>query len=254
MFGIIYCIQNLVNGKVYVGLTTKTLEKRWKQHIADAESTGPTAQYALHRALKKYGIAQFNYYVVDQAESEEELKQKEIYYIQFYHSYTNDPEGGGYNMTYGGDLNLHIKGENSPVSKNTNEQRWKVIELLLTTNMFMKDIAIHAGLNSNDGEKLVSEINRGHIFAQPQLKYPLRARAATRTGSLNPAAHDEEVILRIINLLSETNKTQAEIAEECGVHYNTVSNINRCKSWTHLHCFHSNIRQEARKKRLTDLK
>ena len=32
--GFIYKITNLINNKVYIGLTTETIEKRWKSHIS----------------------------------------------------------------------------------------------------------------------------------------------------------------------------------------------------------------------------
>ena len=36
MTGIIYKITNTINGKVYIGKTLETMEKRWKEHQKDS--------------------------------------------------------------------------------------------------------------------------------------------------------------------------------------------------------------------------
>lgn len=241
----IYLVTNLINNKKYVGLTTKTIEHRWKEHINCSHSNGNASEFALHRAIAKYGEQNFIVEQIDTADSENELKQKEIYYIAYFHTYTNDPCGYGYNMTPGGDLNTHLKGELSPCSKNSNDIRYKIIDLLKTTTMKMKDIAIYVGLNSNDGEKLVSMINNGDVFYQDNENYPIRQRSQTIRGENNPAAKTEAII-KVIDLLINSDLSQTEIAKQCGVHYNTVNDINRCKRWTHLHSYKTNIRKERK--------
>ena len=49
----------------------------------------------------------------------------------------------------------------------------------------------------------------------------------------------------IIDKLINTKMSIQSIAKEYGVHYNTVSNINRCKTWTWVHEYKGNIREEA---------
>ena len=71
----IYTIINNINGKKYVGLTTKSLEERFKNHKNQKTcGIGP--------AIKKYGIENFNISLIDTASTLEELKEKEIYWIQ----------------------------------------------------------------------------------------------------------------------------------------------------------------------------
>ena len=55
--GHVYRITNLINGKLYIGLTTTTLEKRWKKHIKDA--TVSNRPHAIHNAIRKYGAESF---------------------------------------------------------------------------------------------------------------------------------------------------------------------------------------------------
>lgn len=49
----IYQIINDVNGKIYVGKTIGTLEKRFKEHCRDANKKN-TENRPLYRAIKKY--------------------------------------------------------------------------------------------------------------------------------------------------------------------------------------------------------
>lgn len=52
----LYLVTNTLNGKVYVGLTIGTLEKRLKQHFAAARS-GRKSAFAT--AINKYGEGAF---------------------------------------------------------------------------------------------------------------------------------------------------------------------------------------------------
>ena len=89
---IIYKIENNINGKIYIGLTTKDLSKRIAGHIAENKSY-------IQKALNKYGLQSFAVSVIDSAESREILCEKERYWIQHY----NSKVPNGYNLTDGGD-------------------------------------------------------------------------------------------------------------------------------------------------------
>ncbi len=89
---IIYKIENNINGKIYIGLTTKGLGKRIAQHVIENKSH-------VQRALNKYGLQSFTISVIDEADSKEILCEKEQYWIKFYDC--KSPKG--YNLTDGGD-------------------------------------------------------------------------------------------------------------------------------------------------------
>jgi group I intron endonuclease len=96
---IIYKITNSVNGKVYIGLSTKTLKERRSTHKQDFLS-GKKIGYKLYKAFAKYGFESFSWEVIDVALSSDELKDKERFWIKEYNSFNV-----GYNMTLGGDYN-----------------------------------------------------------------------------------------------------------------------------------------------------
>lgn len=92
----IYVITNLINQKQYVGKTTKTIEQRWKTHIADSKRNN-IKNRPLYKAFAKYGIDNF---IIQELEycSAEEASNKEQYWINKLDTYHN-----GYNATLGGD-------------------------------------------------------------------------------------------------------------------------------------------------------
>jgi len=75
MYGIIYTATCIANGKVYVGQTTRILEKRLKEHFKLARSS--TAKYKSYfcKALSKYGKDSFVWEVIDKADSRKELNK-----------------------------------------------------------------------------------------------------------------------------------------------------------------------------------
>lgn len=93
----VYKVTNKINNKVYIGITSKGLSARWKEHLYNAEHDCP---FKLHRAIRKYGKENFSIELIDFCNSWEELEEKEKYYISEYKSLQDE---FGYNMTEGGD-------------------------------------------------------------------------------------------------------------------------------------------------------
>ena len=90
----IYKIQNLVNGKIYIGQSVN-IEKRWSTHRSALENN---YHYNIHlqSAWKKYGEENFKFSIVEKCNIDQ-LNQREIYWIAKFDSYEN-----GYNLTPGG--------------------------------------------------------------------------------------------------------------------------------------------------------
>lgn len=88
----IYKIENIENGKVYIGQTIRPIEQRFRRHITDAINCKLNTHFA--RAIRKYGEKKFIISIIDTACDQSELNYKEQYWIKFYNS-TID----GYNET-----------------------------------------------------------------------------------------------------------------------------------------------------------
>lgn len=99
MQGIIYCIENTVNGHKYIGQTIRTLERRIGEHFSSFDKEY-NKNRALYCAINKYGKENFISSKIDKAETQEELDTKETYWIKKENSFL----GKGYNMTAGGQV------------------------------------------------------------------------------------------------------------------------------------------------------
>ena len=91
---IIYKITNRVNGKIYIGQTTKPLIVRWRLHCSPGSGCN-----AMKNAIQKYGKENFTVEQIDVACDQEELDKKEQYWISHYDCIA--PKG--YNLTIGGE-------------------------------------------------------------------------------------------------------------------------------------------------------
>lgn len=72
-FGVVYLIVNKVNGKMYVGQTTRTLEKRFNEHSKD--------HFAIGNAIRKYGAENFRCEVLKLCASKAEMDAWEKFFI-----------------------------------------------------------------------------------------------------------------------------------------------------------------------------
>ena len=97
----IYKITNMVNGKIYIGETTHTVEKRWQEHLSKINQSNEINRkkhsFAIHAALRKYGKENFTIETIEQC-SDADRFERETYWIKYYDSYKN-----GYNLTLGGE-------------------------------------------------------------------------------------------------------------------------------------------------------
>lgn len=97
--GIIYCITNLVNNKLYIGQTHRILQERWDEHLAAGLDI--TNHRPLYRAMRKYGKENFTISIIEQC-LDDELNEKEKYWIKEKQTWIAEHPDKGYNVTCGG--------------------------------------------------------------------------------------------------------------------------------------------------------
>ena len=89
----IYCIQTLVNNKVYIGQSV-CIENRWSQHLNSLKNGNNDNRY-LQEDWNEYGESSFSFRILEEC-AKEELDEKESFYISQFHSSLI------YNLTDGG--------------------------------------------------------------------------------------------------------------------------------------------------------
>jgi group I intron endonuclease len=127
--GIIYTVTNKETKMVYVGLTTKSIEERKKDHIKKSKKG---KSYAFQNALGTYGSGAFKWEQIDTALTKDDLAQKEKDYILEYNSkeqgYNSDSGGGIQKTVYQYDaatrmlVNKHSSLANAGATVNLNKQ------------------------------------------------------------------------------------------------------------------------------------
>jgi len=97
--GVVYICKNKINNKVYVGQTVRKLKERIYDHL---NKTKLKKNNHFHNALKKHGKENFVWEILEENIKEEDLDDKEIFYIKKYESYKKEK---GYNSLIGGKSN-----------------------------------------------------------------------------------------------------------------------------------------------------
>lgn len=97
----IYCIENKINDKKYIGKSIKSTNRRWTQHKSELKNNIHKNKH-LQRSWNKYGEDNFCFYIIGEY-NKEQLSQEEIYWIETYKTF--EPKFG-YNLTQGGEGTL----------------------------------------------------------------------------------------------------------------------------------------------------
>lgn len=116
----IYLITNICNNKKYIG-QSKHIERRWAEHKRTYKYDDNRLH--LYSAMKKYGINNFEFKVIEECLCED-LDNKEMYYIQLYNTLVPN----GYNIKAGGNDTVYFIGEDNPNSKMTDEFIFQIRE------------------------------------------------------------------------------------------------------------------------------
>ncbi len=94
----IYCHTHVDSGRRYVGLTARTWQRRWSQHVTQSRNAKNGRQHFLN-AIRKYGKDAFSHEVLGVCDTLEAANSAEKEWIEFFDS--RNP-GKGFNLAKGG--------------------------------------------------------------------------------------------------------------------------------------------------------
>lgn len=123
----IYCIENIANGKKYIG-QSRDIKHRFSTHKMNLNKN-IHANIHLQSAWNMYGIESFKFYIIEECD-QSELDDKEVYYIKIYNSMTN-----GYNLNSGG--------QGIPAYKHTPEEIEKMIQIQNPEPIYQCDLNLN---------------------------------------------------------------------------------------------------------------
>lgn len=205
----IYKITNKLNGKIYIGQSIDPFS-RFKQHCWNCKDYTSL----ISRAIQKHGKENFSFEILET--DIENYNEREKYWIKYF----NCIDPNGYNLTEGGEEPPKLIGQNASFTTHSDEQVALVKELLKNTDISLDDIAKQTGYADTTA---IQRINIGKIWNDPNESYPLRLL-------FNDTTSTKERWEKIVDLLLNTDLTQKEIANLCGVKRSTVTMINNGKN------------------------
>lgn len=105
----IYVIENLINGKKYVG-QAENIGSRWTAHIRRGKGLEQGRTELIYQAMQKYELSNFSFRIIEECDISE-LDIREAYWINVYNTYVYNPNSWGYNVLPGGNSTRKITDE-----------------------------------------------------------------------------------------------------------------------------------------------
>lgn len=194
----VYIFQHKQNHKIYVG-KAKSFSYRLSKHKQSAKN--PKTYF--NKALAKYGLDAFNYFIIEEWENETDCLEAEMFWIAFFNSNYLEL---GYNLTEGGD--------GSSGYKHTPEAIAKMRIINKTKNLGQK--------HRSDSIELMSS---------RQLKNHDN-NSLMNLGENNPNSKlNKNQVLEILDLLNQGELTLAELSKKFVVSRSQIEKIKYGKSW-----------------------
>lgn len=194
MYGIVYKITCLINNKIYIGKTTRSIQERFREHLYSADSDRSYISY-LYNAINKYGSQNFIIEEIEQCTSEAQLNEREIHWISTLHSQDSSI---GYNIQNGGEGgNIRSKewqpsakqlaaleyGRHLPASEKQKQQLSKRRKNIVVTNETREKLrkASTGRIMTSQTRKKLSDSHKG--LKMPERSESQRARYAASSSN-----------------------------------------------------------------------
>ena len=250
MSGIIYKIENTVNGKKYIG-STQNKKQRWGKHKRDLKAGRHSNDY-LQRAWDKYGSDNFRFEVIEKVPREDKLLEREQWYLDNTETEYNlaiDAQAAFRGLSHTEESIRKIR-ESHMGAKNPmyNKSRPQSVKQSISKTLKGREF-------SDETRKKLSESSKGKKMsksARKKMSKQKKGKNNPHYGRQRPKEVREKISkaqiggknhysklnskkVKIIKHLLEGGKFfQREIAKMFGVHEKTISAISVGRTWTHI--------------------
>jgi len=205
MIGGIYQIQNVLNGKCYIG-SAVNLKKRWRYHLGDLRREQHCNTH-LQSAFDKYGETVFTFALLEQIEDTSQLIVREQYYLDTLNpEYNISPTAGsplGVQHTDEARANMsaaHIGERNHNYGKHHSEN----IKQKISKSMMGKQSPMQGKHHNDETKRKTSKALMGH-----QVSEKTRAKQSTakkgKQSSFKGKHHSAKAKQKISNTKKDTN-------------------------------------------------
>lgn len=256
--GVIYAIENKVNGKMYIGQTIN-LKRRWANHKSKLKNNKHINQH-LQNSYNKYGKSKFKYKIIERNIPVEKLEEKETYYIHKYNSFK-----GGYNLKkYGERGVIFSKKTLQKISKN-NARYWegksrneltgkKISKALIgeykgaqNPHSIKKEIGLKIYNEYKDKNVSQQQLSKKYNISNVIVGHICRGEHWSTKGFrpiqktyLKGKNHPASKIIKkqgvkIFRDYYQQNINQKQLAKKYNVSRCTINSIVNCKHWTTKH-------------------
>lgn len=184
----IYKIENLINGKVYIGQSIH-IERRWQEHCQ------PSSRSLVGKAIQKYGKEHFTFQILEEC-VEEQLDEIEERYISEYNSVVPN----GYN------IETASKGKTSFVFYDK-EIFADIVKDIMSNELTFSSIAEKYDLS----RRTIQRINQGEVHHMSDKKYPLRDTTTQNIRNKNCVDCGREITPGAMRCVDCANKAQRSV-------------------------------------------
>lgn len=226
----IYKITNIINNMIYIGYTSRDINRRFYEHKWEAfNSTWEENKSYLYSAMREYGTENF---VIESLlefnEEEYNWKELEKQYIKDFESLVPN----GYNILEGGDKPPIHYGNDNIKTKIKDEELPLLFEMLKDNSIPFKEVANKFNISLSQ----LGRINQGHARIQKDIIYPIRKYS-----------QQEEYALQVMQILSsDKTLSNTKIASLIPNYFraNEIASINNGKKYAYLWSGEFPIRKE----------
>jgi len=243
-YWVIYCHKHIESGRRYIGLTSRTMERRWSQHIIQARNIKGNRSYFAN-AIHKYGKDAFSHEILAMSWDLEGANATEIIIIE--QEGTRNPKKG-FNPAKGGGSQLYPEKKNpwdcsEYREKMTKKIRDRAADPMWRAKVSANTAAMNASKSPEERSSLLrkayaARLTREASFTEDEKLHALviRSEASKKSGVAaflktdlaikNHRAKCSKLSIsdiEQISIMRASGYTQLEIAQIFGVDRKTVS-------------------------------